>query len=37
MPLIKPRTERTTFVRHITQLYAENQQELYAYAAFLMT
>jgi hypothetical protein len=35
MPLIKRRTERTTFVRHITQLYAENQEELYAYAAFI--
>ncbi len=35
MPLIKPRTERTKFVRHITQLYLENQEELYAYAAFI--
>ena len=35
MPLIKPRKERTRFVRHITQLYAENQEELYAYAAFI--
>jgi len=35
MPLIKPRTTRTTLVRHITQLFAENQEELYAYAAFI--
>ena len=35
MPLIKPRTTRTKLVRHITQLFAENQEELYAYAAFI--
>jgi len=35
MPLIKPRTTRTTLVRHITQLFAENQEELYAYATFI--
>jgi hypothetical protein len=35
MPLIKPRTTRTTLVRHITQLFAENQEELYAYAKFI--
>lgn len=35
MPLIKPRTARTTLVRHITQLFAENQEELYAYAKFI--
>src|SRR5262249_13197852 len=35
MPLIKPRTERTVCVRHITQLYVENQEELYAYATFI--
>jgi hypothetical protein len=35
MPLIKPRTVRTKLVRHITQLFAENQEELYAYAKFI--
>jgi hypothetical protein len=35
MPLIKPRTTRTTLVRHITQLYAENHEELCAYAKFI--
>jgi hypothetical protein len=35
MPLIKPRTERTTTVRHITRLYVENEQELHAYATFI--
>jgi hypothetical protein len=35
MPLIKPRTVRTKLVRHITQLFAENQEELYAYASFI--
>ena len=35
MPLIKPRTVRTRLVRHITQLFAENQEELYAYAKFI--
>jgi hypothetical protein len=35
MPLIKPRTERTTCVRHITHLYEENEQELFAYAAMI--
>lgn len=35
MPLIKPRTVRTKLVRHITQLFAENQEELYAYARFI--
>lgn len=35
MSLIKPRTVRTKLVRHITQLFAENQEELYAYAKFI--
>lgn len=35
MPLIKPRTVRTKLVRHITQLFAENQEELHAYAKFI--
>jgi hypothetical protein len=35
MPLIKPRTERTTTVRHITKLWTENAEQLYAYAAFI--
>jgi hypothetical protein len=35
MPLIKPRTTRTTLVRHITQLFTENHEELYAYAQFI--
>jgi predicted ferric reductase len=35
MPLIKPRTVRTKLVRHITQLFAENQEDLYAYATFI--
>ena len=32
MPLIPKRTTRTKVVRHITQLYQENNEELYAYA-----
>ncbi len=35
MPAIKPRTERRETVRHITQLFREDQEELYAYAAFI--
>ena len=35
MPLITPRTTRTKVVRHITQLYLENNEELYAYATFI--
>jgi len=35
MPLIQPRTVRTKLVRHITQLFSENQEELYAYATFI--
>ena len=35
MPVIQPRTTRTKVVRHITQLYMENNEELYAYAKFI--
>jgi hypothetical protein len=35
MPLIPPRTTRTKVVRHITQLYQENNEELFAYAKFI--
>ncbi|SRR5712691_13210537 len=35
MPLIPKRTMRTKAVRHITQLYQENNEELYAYAKFI--
>jgi len=35
MPLIPKRTTRTKVVRHITQLYLENNEELYAYAQFI--
>ena len=35
MPVIKARTTRRELARHITQLYRENQEELYAYAAFI--
>ena len=35
MPLIPKRTTRTKVVRHITQLYQENNEELYAYAKFI--
>jgi hypothetical protein len=35
MPLIPKRTTRTRVVRHITQLYQENNEELYAYAKFI--
>ena len=35
MPLIKPRTARTKLVRHITHLFAENLEELCAYATFI--
>ena len=35
MPIIKARTTRRELARHITQLYRENQEELYAYAAFI--
>ncbi len=35
MALIKARTARRETVRHITQLFRENQEELYAYATFI--
>lgn len=35
MPAIKPRTTRKHFVRHITRLYRENNETLFAYAAFI--
>ena len=35
MPLIKPRTRDKQLVRHITRLERENNETLYAYAAFL--
>jgi hypothetical protein len=35
MPFIKARTTKTRFVRHITRLYAENNETLFAYAAFI--
>ena len=35
MPAIKPRTTQKHFVRHITRLYRENNETLFAYAHFL--
>ena len=35
MPIIKPRTTQKHFVRHITRLYSENNEALYAYAEFI--
>lgn len=35
MPLIKPRTRGKHLVKHRTRLDAENNETLYAYAAFL--
>ena len=35
MPLIKPRTRGKQLVRHIARLDRENNETLYAYAAFL--
>ena len=35
MPAIKPRTTQKHFVRHITRLYRENHETLFAYAAFI--
>ena len=35
MPLIKPRTRGTQFVRLITRLDRENHETLYAYAHFI--
>lgn len=35
MPAIKPRTTQKHVVRHITRLYRENNETLFAYAAFI--
>lgn len=35
MAIIKARTSKTQFVRHITRLYRENNETLFAYAAFI--
>lgn len=35
MPAIKPRTTQKHFVRHITRLYRENNETLFAYAKFI--
>ena len=35
MPVIKPRTGRRTQVRHITRLWSENEEALFAYAHFI--
>lgn len=35
MPTIKPRTKQKHSVRHITRLYRENNEVLFAYAAFI--
>src|SRR5207247_6010034 len=35
MPVIKPRTTQKQFVRHITRLYRENNELLFAYAKFI--
>ncbi|MGH9382825.1 MAG: hypothetical protein ACRD2N_00815 [Vicinamibacterales bacterium] len=35
MTVIKPRTTKVHFVRHITRLYKENNETLFAYAAFI--
>jgi hypothetical protein len=35
MPTIKPRTRQKHSVRHITRLYFENNETLFAYAAFI--
>jgi hypothetical protein len=35
MPLIKPRTRGKQKVRHITRLFRENNETLFAYAKFL--
>src|SRR5204862_1565155 len=34
-PVIKPRTTQKQFVRHITRLYRENNELLFAYAKFI--
>src|ERR671922_1556518 len=35
MPAIKPRTTQKHVVRHITRLYRENNETLFAYAKFI--
>src|SRR5689334_13128579 len=35
MPVIKPRTTQKQLVRHITRLYRENNETLFAYATFI--
>ena len=35
MPAIKPRTTQKHHVRHITRLYRENNETLFAYAKFI--
>jgi hypothetical protein len=35
MAVIKPRTNQKHVVRHITRLYRENNETLFAYAAFI--
>lgn len=35
MPTIKPRTTQKHFVRHITRLFRENNETLYAYKEFI--
>jgi hypothetical protein len=35
MPTIKPRTTQLHLARHITRLYRENNETLFAYAAFI--
>ena len=35
MSVIKPRTTQKHFVRHITRLYRENNETLFAYAKFI--
>ena len=35
MPIIKARTTQKHFVRHITRLYRENAETLFAYATFI--
>jgi hypothetical protein len=35
MPAIKPRTTQKHLVRHITRLYRENNETLFAYSTFI--
>ena len=35
MPPIKPRTTQKHYVRHITRLFRENNETLFAYTAFV--